>query len=501
MPNTEQVNPTSFAMMKTYFLFLTVWFLTASAGLPNVNSISGENGKCIKAEGKFVHPPDSILYEIVPTFQLADPNNYHIRTVVIDPGHGGHDPGCSGHGSHEKNIVLAVGKYLRENLRMHYPSLNVMMTRTSDVFVPLHQRAALANNNHADLFISIHCNAFSRSSARGTETYVLGLHATDENLEVAKRENEAILLEDNYQENYGFDPNSPEAHIMLSMFQNAFLEQSISFAEKFQRQAKRNTGLNNRGVKQAGFLVLRQTTMPSVLVETGYLTNATDEAYLETTNGQRAVADALLDAFSEYKKELEKTGTEAPAVVSYVEKEKVEALPLPTIAKPVQKKITSGKPVKKTIATDKEVTNKGIGTTPSNLSETPKKVESKMASQPVSKTNISPKKHSKITPTTPVGEPTIYNTSKISASKNTAPEINFCIQLAASPQLLDVNTGKWRKLQHTVEVVFEANLYKYQVRNFATFEEANRVRVELRSQGFSDAYLVAYKDGQKGEPL
>lgn len=520
MPNTETTNPTYFAMVKTIFLFLTLWSLTVSFDLPNVNNISQPSGKCIKANENITCPPDSNLYVVVPEFKLADPNNFRIRTVVIDPGHGGHDPGCSGHGSKEKDIVLAVGKYLSENLSMHYPNLNVMMTRSTDVFVPLHQRAALANDYNADLFISIHCNAFSNQHAHGTETYVLGLHATEENLAVAKRENESVLLEDNYQENYGFDPNSPEAHIMFSMFQNAFLEQSISFAEKVQRQASRNTGLKNRGVKQAGFLVLRRTTMPSVLIETGYLTNPKDEAYLETANGQRAMADALLDAFSEYKKDLEKMATgEAPAVVSFTENKKREVLPPPVVTKPVQTTIQNDKVVEKSIAakTVKKETAPVIQPTAAPSKTTapnvvpPVKEASKTTIttkvQTVGKTNISPKKGSKITPTMPVdnGYERLSDNTHIS-SVTTAPHStdiskpNFCIQLAASPQLLDVSQGKWKKIHQTVEVISEGKLYKYQVRNFATFEEADRVRRDLRGKGFNDAYLVAYKNGQKVNP-
>lgn len=188
---TDTQNPKLLAVTKTIVFLSTLWFLTSSFDLPNVNKRDFSGGKCIKAiensVGKLC-PPDSNVFVVVPEFKLADPNNYQIRTVVIDPGHGGHDPGCLGHNSREKHIVLSIGKHLAEGMRAQFPDVNVILTRSEDVFVPLHQRAALATDNKADLFISIHCNAFSKSSANGTETYVLGLHATKANLEVAKRE-------------------------------------------------------------------------------------------------------------------------------------------------------------------------------------------------------------------------------------------------------------------------------------------------------------------------
>ena len=248
--------------------------------------------------------------------------DFRINKIVIDPGHGGKDPGCNGHHSREKEIALAIGLELGRQIKATHPDVEVIYTRDKDVFIPLNERAAIANRNKADLFISIHCNYIGiRNRASGSETYVLGLHRAEDNLEVAKRENAAILMEDDYERTYeGFDPNSPEGHIILSMFQNAFLEQSIRIATHFETNFKKNGRIPSRGVKQAGFLVLRETAMPSVLVETGFLSADLDEKYLMDKDNQREVALAMRKAFTQYKVDMEKSlgepvarATEAPS--------------------------------------------------------------------------------------------------------------------------------------------------------------------------------------------
>ncbi len=219
-----------------------------------------------------------------------------VTTIVIDAGHGGHDGGCSGaaHGAREKTIALRLALGLGARLREVYPDMQVILTRDKDVFVPLHKRAAIANAAQADLFISIHCNAMpSGNSVHGSETYVMGLHTAQHNLDVAKRENAAIRLEKQSEQHYDFDPDSPAGHIILSMFQHAFLEQSTALAANIEDQLAARDGHRSRGVKQAGFLVLKETAMPSVLVETGYLTNATEEAYLNSAAGQEETVESL----------------------------------------------------------------------------------------------------------------------------------------------------------------------------------------------------------------
>lgn len=228
-----------------------------------------------------------------------------VRTVVINAGHGGTDPGCHGLKYFEKDISLAIAKILGDKIKAGVPGVNVVYTRTTDVFVPLNEIAAHANKNDADLFICIHCNAAVNKEVYGSETYVMGLHKTKGNLEVAKRENASILFEEDYEKKYeGFDPNSDEANIIFSMYQNAYLEKSLSFAAKVQKEFKKLTRVD-KGVKQAGFLVLWKTKMPSVLIETGFLTNPEEEKYLGSAEGQEDIANGIYEAFRQYKSETE----------------------------------------------------------------------------------------------------------------------------------------------------------------------------------------------------
>lgn len=229
--------------------------------------------------------------------------NAGIKTIVIDPGHGGHDPGCHGKHSKEKHVALAVGLKLGKYIKEKYPEIEIIYTRDKDVFVTLDDRAKIANKNNADLFICIHANA-AGSSAHGAETYVLGLHRTESQQKIAERENSAILLEENSEEKYKDFDMSPDAIIARQLQLSYYLDQSISFASKIQHHFKR-LGRVDRGVRQAGFLVLYKTTMPSVLIETGFLTNAAEENFLSKSANQQLMANCIFKAFQEYKAEIE----------------------------------------------------------------------------------------------------------------------------------------------------------------------------------------------------
>ncbi len=225
--------------------------------------------------------------------------------VVLDAGHGGKDPGNSGNGHSEKEIVLKialeVGKLLKAD-----NAIEVIYTRDDDTYLELFERGEVAQKSKADLFVSIHCDAFGKSSVHGAGTFVLGLHENDRNFEIAKKENQVILLEDNYKTNYGgFDPNSPESVIGLTLMQEEFLDQSLLLAKLIQDNFVADLSRSDRKVKQAGFLVLRNTFMPSVLVETGFLTNKTEGSYLNSKKGQQQMAKSIYKAIKSYKKQLD----------------------------------------------------------------------------------------------------------------------------------------------------------------------------------------------------
>jgi N-acetylmuramoyl-L-alanine amidase len=258
----------------------------------------------------------AVLFLFSPVIQAKDKK----ITVVIDAGHGGKDSGAKGATVDEKVINLAVALKLGNLIADKHDDVKVIYTRKTDKFIELDERANIANRNKADLFISIHANAVEKGKhAMGTETFTLGLARTEENLDVAKRENSVITKEDNYLERYeNFDPNSTESYIIFEFMQNKHMEQSVGFASEIQKafaSAKRI----DRGVKQAGLLVLRRTSMPSVLVELGFITSREEEKYMKSAAGQNALATALYNAFAKYKKEYDKrtaiqSKTVAPAI-------------------------------------------------------------------------------------------------------------------------------------------------------------------------------------------
>jgi len=246
-----------------------------------------------------------LFFVVCPHHSFSQSKETKTFVVVLDAGHGGHDTGNRGSGYLEKkialNIVLKIGKQLEK-----IPGLKVIYTRKTDVFVELIQRANIANKADADLFISVHCDAFTSSKAFGAGTFVLGLHANDRNFQVAKKENAVIFLEDDYEQNYdGFDPNDPESVISLILMQETYLDQSIEAASTIQKSFVNNLRRKDRTVKQAGFVVLKYTYMPSVLVETGFLTNSKEGAYLNSTKGQSNMADAIAKAIVNYKNQRE----------------------------------------------------------------------------------------------------------------------------------------------------------------------------------------------------
>ena len=249
-----------------------------------------------------------LLFQGVNGF-TSDPGiRNKVQVVVIDPGHGGKDPGALGKHAREKDIVLNIalklGKYIEEN----FEDVKIVYTRDKDIFIPLDERAEIANKAKADLFISIHANALVNSKAMGTETFVMGINKDQGNFEVAKKENSVILLEENYESKYqGFDPNSIDSYIIFSVMQKTYQGHSLAFAKMVQDEFELKAKRINRGVKQDGFWVLWRTTMPSVLIETGFLTHPEEENYLTSELGQDYLASAIFRAFRNYKNSIEES--------------------------------------------------------------------------------------------------------------------------------------------------------------------------------------------------
>jgi N-acetylmuramoyl-L-alanine amidase len=245
------------------------------------------------------------LFFVILLFSITEFYSQEKFKIVIDAGHGGKDPGKPTKlGFTEKEIALKIalnlGKLLEKDI-----SNEVIYTRKKDIYLGLRQRAKIANSADADLFISIHCNSFHDSSVSGSETFVLGLHANERNFNIAKQENEVIFLEEDFEDNYeGYDPNSSESLIGLTLMQEDYLDQSILLATNIQNNFKNNLNLKNRGVKQSGFWVLHNTYMPSVLVETGFISNPKEAAYLNSSKAQRDIANNINTAVIEYKKAL-----------------------------------------------------------------------------------------------------------------------------------------------------------------------------------------------------
>jgi N-acetylmuramoyl-L-alanine amidase len=236
--------------------------------------------------------------------------NNGIKKIVIDPGHGGKDPGNLGTGRYketEKHIALDISLLFGNYVKEAYPDIEIIYTRkTNDKFLELHERTQLANDNNADLFISIHCDAWTSPNAYGAGVYVMGMSKLKANMDIAMKENAVIYLEDDYKQNYeGFDPNSPESYIVFSLTQNTYLGQSLQIAEEVQQQFATRANRKSRGVKQAPFYVISRANMPSILIETGFLTNPKEEDYLNSKQGKVYLASAIFRAFRSYKESID----------------------------------------------------------------------------------------------------------------------------------------------------------------------------------------------------
>ena len=376
-----------------------------------------------------------LLVAFLLPFTLFAQRGEKITTVVIDPGHGGKDTGALGAISKEKDLNLTVallaGDYIKKNL----PDVNVIYTRERDVFVGLNERAMIANRNNADVFISIHCNSTDSkgASAMGAETFVLGEHKNAANLQVAKNENSAILYEEDASEQYGdFDLNSPEAYIALSLFQQEYLNQSLQLAANVQEQFSKRVGRKDRGVQQAGFLVLWKTAMPSILIELGFISNAAEERFLASESGQIYMASAIYRAFRDFKMSFEGENS----AMRKVETEETVTIEEPSPAVE-EKPITEEKPI---------------------VVETPVVVEKPVVEE--------------------------------------KPTVSFKVQFFISDTKVSANDKRIANIKDVDYYEYNGS-YRYTSGNFRTKEEAFARQKEVQKQGYPDAWVVCFINGER----
>ena len=353
--------------------------------------------------------------------------------VVIDAGHGGKDPGCLGTYSKEKDVVLDValktGKLISDNC----PNVKVIYTRSTDVFVELYNRAKIANSNHADLFISFHCNANDNHSAHGVETYVMGLSKSAQNLAVARAENSAMLKEEGYKDNYaGFNPDSPESAVMFSLYSSAYLNNSILLADKVQKNLIGVTHLLDRGVKQAPYWVLWSVSMPSILIEMGFLSNPAEEKYLTDEKHKKEIADAIYRGFASYYSQMTGNKVATPDVMPADDSNKTTA--------------------------------ESHDNNPNNTDNQVDKKETE-------------------------------TDSAVTAPAANSNEVRFVVQFMAVPEKIALNDKKFKGIPD-VNRYFEGGLWKYTAGNERDLQSAKKV-LEVVKAKYPDAFVIAFKGETK----
>lgn len=382
----------------------------------------------------------SLMLLALPTASLqAQKGNNKPFTLVIDAGHGGKDPGAIGRrGTKEKHINLSVAKAFGKAVANRYPEIKIIYTRSKDVFIPLKQRATIANNAKADLFISIHTNASKSRAARGCETFTLGAGSNAEALAAAKYENEVILQEENFETTYnGFNPSSTESYIIFELLRGHDMEKSVSCAEHIQNRMVLRSKLPNRGVSSAGFLVLHQTAMPSILIELGFISNSTEEKMLASSSGQEKLVKGIFEGFCNYYEEYKKTKLD-------------------------DKKGGSSKPKSKPIEDVAEETAGESAITESNT-----------------------------------GTSAASEISKQVNEESTAPQEQkpiFKVQILTSDRRLKNNDRRFKG--EKVEYYREGGVYKYTCGASTNQKEMDNLRRRL-SKKFKGAFVVAFVDGKR----
>ena len=469
-----------------------------------------------------------LILNIITCFFLSTNAAGNRFTLVIDAGHGGHDAGAKGAFSMEKtinlNVALAFGRYVERNC----PDVRVIYTRKTDVFIPLHERANIANRNKADLFVSIHTNALpGGKTARGLETYTLGMHRAADNLDVAKRENSVILVEKDYKQHYeGFDPNSAESYIMFEFLQDRNMAKSVDLAKMVQRRTCASANRPNKGVKQAGFLVLRETSMPSCLIELGFITTRDEEQFLNTDNGIDALGKGIYQAFADYKQKYDRSIT-----VPY-QAETKQTINIPSIV-PESEKSTKDKrqPRKRTTRSviedlakaRSQAQDKDEGAADSvsqqqkantGNTDTVKSLKSESPAEPVQQVEfVRPARQTRTTKT-PTAKPVTTRTAKPVTTRTAKPVTTatatvttpttttensdapiFKVQILTSNRQLRPGSQQFKGVEN-VDNYQENGIVKYTCGASANYNEIYRLRKSLLEK-FPEAFIIAFKNGEK----
>lgn len=385
----------------------------------------------------------------------------HRFTVVLDAGHGGHDPGAVGSFAKEKDINLAVVLDLGDMIEHNYPDVNVVYTRKTDKYLTLQERADVVNDHHADLFICVHTNSSPSPSATGSETFTLGLAKTKSNLDVAMRENSVILLEDNYKSKYsGFDPASVDSYIMFEFMQDKYIDHSIEFSSDVQKELSMNNRRTDRGVRQAGFWVLHRSACPSVLIELGFITNSSEEHYMCTQKGQEELAHAIFNAFGDYKKEYERRMSVASSNSVGVAKP-VKSVPDTAKSGSRDRQKDSGKVVMKENVVEQSFARKKKNSLKESLSSQQKGAKSE---------HVKPYERS-------------------------ANGVIFKVQLFASDKKLSPNSSFYRGVNE-VDNYFENGMYKYTIGNDSDYSRIDELRKKVSAK-FPQAFIIGFRDNKK----
>lgn len=455
-------------------------------------------------------------------------------TLVIDAGHGGHDGGAKGAFSKEKNINLAVALAFGRLVEENCPDVKVIYTRKRDVFIPLQRRADIANSNHADLFISIHTNALPKGAiAYGSETYTLGMARASANLEVAKRENSVITLEDNYQQTYkGFNPNKAESYVIFELMQDRYMKQSVDLARSIQRQY-RSAGRPDKGVHQAGFLVLRNTSMPSVLTELGFISTPSEERYLNSASGQQELSRSIYNGFLAYRRQHDRRKHDLPADLPLKQREAAQRNKDEKVANENKSNDNDRAQSKSTRQSAKdESASRDVAVVPVNVTPTsqlrqPARRSDDEARNEDSKSQVQVSLHNekadssnlpqtdnqpkhrtadapaaKSTPRTKSAPRAINQPRNSEKTERKTKEkrpmlgnvVTYCIQLAAGTREISPRDPQFKGL--AVTRVKEGNLFKYYHGSFKTYAEAHRAMPGVLKK-MPDAYMVAFLNGQK----